>query len=121
MFFNNLFYLLFLSSHTDKSPVILTVSRVQNKMQRSSSISVGTPTPTLAQRGGITAPLPVDVRPFYSQNLFMHLEHNYIKNIFFLSFFIAKYTTRGGIYTDINIAFDAGSREKEFRKFKIIK
>lgn len=45
---------------SDKSPVILTVSRVQNKMQRSSSISVGASTP-LAQRGGITAPLPVDV------------------------------------------------------------
>ncbi|XP_055318841.1 uncharacterized protein LOC129576874 isoform X6 [Sitodiplosis mosellana] len=43
----------------DKSPVILTVSRVQTKMQRSSSISVGTPT-SLTQRSPITAPLPVD-------------------------------------------------------------
>lgn len=52
-------YLLF-NKFSDKSPVVLTVSRVQNKMQRSPSISVGTGTP-LAQRGGITAPQPVDV------------------------------------------------------------
>lgn len=51
---------LFVYSSLDKSPVILTVSRVHTKMQRSSSISVGTPTP-LAQRAPITAPLPVDV------------------------------------------------------------
>lgn len=51
----------FLIQFTVKSPVILTVSRPHIKMQRSSSISVGTPTP-LAQRGGITAPFPVDVR-----------------------------------------------------------
>lgn len=51
----------FLIILTVKSPVILTVSRPHIKMQRSSSISVGTPTP-LAQRGGITAPFPVDVR-----------------------------------------------------------
>lgn len=51
----------FLIKLTVKSPVILTVSRPHIKMQRSSSISVGTPTP-LAQRGGITAPFPVDVR-----------------------------------------------------------
>lgn len=39
--------------------VELTVQR-NYKMQRSSSISAGPLTP-LAQRGGITAPLPVDV------------------------------------------------------------
>lgn len=50
----------FLFYYLDKSPVILTVSRVQTKMQRSSSISVGTPT-SLTQRSPITAPLPVDV------------------------------------------------------------
>lgn len=49
---------MFQISFPDKSPVILTVSRVQNKMQRSPSISVGTP---LSQRVGITAPQPVDV------------------------------------------------------------
>lgn len=52
----------------DKSPVILTVSRVRSdKMQRSPSISVGTPTP-LAQRSSITAPLPVDVSIFSMRN-----------------------------------------------------
>lgn len=53
-----------------KSPVILTVSRPHIKMQRSSSISVGTPSPSLAQRGGITAPFPVDVRISVSARFF---------------------------------------------------
>lgn len=53
-------YIFFLVELIDKSPVILTVSRVQTKMQRSSSISIGTPT-LLTQRSSITAPLPVDV------------------------------------------------------------
>lgn len=42
--------------------VELTVQR-NYKMQRSSSVSAGPLTP-LAQRGGITAPLPVDVSTF---------------------------------------------------------
>lgn len=101
-------------SHIDKSPVILTVSRVQNKMQRSSSISVGTPTPTLAQRGGITAPLPVDVRLLYQYTKKKHKTNRIFRS--FSHEILAKYPAWGGVYTDINIAFDAGPREKEFRK-----
>lgn len=43
--------------------VELTVQR-NYKMQRSSSVSSGPLTP-LAQRGGITAPVPVDVSIFW--------------------------------------------------------
>lgn len=48
---------------TASATVELTVQR-GHKMQRPSSISVGPSTP-LAQRGGITAPIPVDVSLYF--------------------------------------------------------
>lgn len=62
----NFMFILFLSFVAASNNVNLTVHR--NKMQRSSSVSVGPSTP-IAQRGGITLPLPVDVSEFYAVKL----------------------------------------------------
>lgn len=54
---------------TESGTVSLTVHRTNsNKMQRSTSVSVGPSTP-IAQRGGITLPLPVDVSETHAVEL----------------------------------------------------